>query len=269
MDVTHTLRYDEQAILLMANVSILVEEFLWSLKPFYEAGFIHLLGVIAIFGVVVAALLPQFLTWRRRPKLQIAIPGNYFAPRQNFSNSNIAVYTVSAPFVLRNAGRSPASNLRAVATDFYKFLPSPQNTCEHVRSSQNALEGSKIDLPAGLSAPILLCSFTSAGRYKSGFVIGRSIKCEFAFPTAGSGVPAGGAVKFSPPPDLEAGTYVTRVIISGSNVLPYSCLVIMELASEVNPELGEEIKLGVAGPRERRAVQRADRRRQKFRVKQG
>lgn len=253
----------------MANASNTVNDFLRALKPFYEAGFINLLGVIAIFGVVVAALLPQFARWRRRPKLHVAIPGNYFAPRQNFSNGNIALYTLSAPFLLRNAGRSTASNLRAVATDFYKFLPSPKNCCEHVRSSQHALEGSNIDLPPGISAPMLLCSFTSAGRYKSGFVVGRSIKCEFAFPSAGSGVPSGGAVKFNPPPDLEPGTYVARVIVSGSNVLPTSNLVMMELGSEVNSELGEDIKLGIAGRNERRAVKGADRRRQKFRVSKG
>jgi len=251
------------------NDSIMMDDFLRELKPFYEAGFINLLGVIGLFGVVIVALLPQFLKWKRRPKLHIAIPGNYFAPRQNFSNGNIAVYTLSAPFILRNAGYTPASNLRAVATDFYRFLPSPKYACDHVRSSQHALEGSNIDLPAGLSAPILLCSFTSAGRYKSGFVVGRSIKCEFAFPGAGSGVPAGGAVKFSPPPDLEPGSYVARVVVSGSNVPPTANLVIMELANEVNPELGEEIKLGIAGRREHRAVKAADRRRQKFRVGKG
>jgi hypothetical protein len=249
--------------------SIMLNEFLRFLKPFRDAGFINLLGAIALYGVVVAALLPQFLRWRRRPKLHVAIPGNYFAPRQNFSTGNIAVYTLSAPFILRNAGLSPASNLRAVATDFYKFLPSPNNTCDHVRSSQKLLEGSSIDLLPGLSAPILLCSFTSAGRYKSGFVVGRSIKCEFAFPSAGSDVPIGGAVKFTPSSDLEAGTYVARVIVSGSNVLPSSNLVIMELGGEANSELGEEIKLGIAGRRERRAVKMADRRRQKFGVSKG
>lgn len=246
-----------------------MNEFLWELKELHEAGLINLLGVIAMFAVVVVALLPQILRWSRRPKLHIAIPGNYFAPRQNFSNENIGVYTLSAPFILRNAGRSPASNIRAVATDFYKFLPSPENTCEHVRSSQNALEGSDIDLSAGVSTPLLLCSFTGAGRFKSGFVIGRSIKCAFTFPNQGGAAASGSGVKFSPPPDLEVGTYVARVVISGSNVLPTANLILMELGGEVNPEIGEEIKLGIAGRRERRAVRAADRRREKFRVSQG
>jgi hypothetical protein len=273
MDVTRALRYENRqtasSAFLCLSASIMLNEFLRFLKPFRDAGFINLLGAIALYGVVIAALLPQFLRWRRRPKLHVAIPGNYFAPRQNFSTGNIAVYTLSAPFILRNAGLSPASNLRAVATDFYKFLPSPKNTCDHVRSSQKVLEGSNIDLPPGLSAPVLLCSFTSAGRYKSGFVIGRTIKCEFAFPNAESGVPSGGAVKFSPPPDLDSGTYVARVVVSGSNVLPTSTLVIMQLGSEVNSEVGEEIKLGIANRRERRAVKVADRRREKFRVSRG
>ena len=145
--------------MMAAATSSMMSEFLRALKPYHDAGFINLLGVIAIFAAVFVALLPHFLRWSRRPKLHIAIPGNYFAPRQNFSNENIGVYTLSAPFILRNTGRSPASHIRAVATDFYKFLPSPKNMCEHVRSSQNALEGSEIDLPAGASAPILLCSF--------------------------------------------------------------------------------------------------------------
>ncbi len=247
-----------------------MNEFLRALKSYHEAGLINLLGVIAIFGVVLAALLPQFLRWLRRPKLHVAIPGNYFAPKQNFSNENIAVYTLSAPFILRNSGRSAASHIRAVATDFYKFLPGPKTSCEYVRSSQHALEGSDIDLPAGFSTPILLCSFTGAGRNKSGFVIGRSIKCAFSFPShPGSAALGGGGVKFSPPPDLEAGTYVARIVISGSNVLPTSNLIAMELGDEVNPELGEEIKLGLAGRIERRAVADADKRRQKFRVSNG
>src|SRR5215218_2006828 len=193
-----------------------MSEFLRLLQPYHDAGVIDLLGVIAMFAVVFAALLPQLLRWSRRPKLHIAIPGNYFAPRQDFSNENIGVYTLSAPFILRNEGYSPASKIRAVATDFYRFLPSPKNTCEHVRSSQHALEGSEIDLPAGFSTPILLCSFTGAGRYKSGFVIGRSIKCAFTFPNQGLAGAASGGVKFTPPPDLEAGSYVARVIVSGS-----------------------------------------------------
>ena len=246
-----------------------MNEFLRALKPFHDAGFINLLGVIAIFAAVLAALLPHFLRWSRRPKLHIAIPGNYFAPRQNFSNENVGVYTLSAPFILRNAGHSPASHIRAVATDFYKFLPSTENTCEHVRSAQNALEGSEIDLPAGASTPILLCSFTGAGRFKSGFVIGRSIKCSFTFPNQGGAAAPASGVKFSPPPDLEAGTYVARVVISGSNVLPTSNLILLELGQEVSPAIGEEIKLGIAGRREIRAVRQEDRRRQKFRVSKG
>ncbi|MEP6685477.1 MAG: hypothetical protein ABJB22_01760, partial [Verrucomicrobiota bacterium] len=228
-----------------------MNHFLQLLKPYYDAGFIHAVGVLAILAVVVVALLPHFLRWSRRPRLRIAIPGNYHAPRQEFSNEQIGVYTLSAPFILRNAGRSIASNVRAVATDFYKFLPSPKALCEHVRSSQHALEGSEIDLLAGFSTPVLLCSFTSAGLFKSGFVVGRSIKCSFSFPSANNPkVPAGG-VKFNPPPDLDPGTYVVRVVISGSNVLPTSNLILMELGGETNPELGEEIKLGLAGRRER------------------
>ncbi len=40
----------------------------------------------------------------------------------------------------------------------------------------------------------------------------------------------------------------------------------MDLNPEVSPAIGEEIKLGIAGRRELRAVQQEDRRRQKFRV---
>ena len=236
-----------------------MNHFLKILKQYHEAGFINALGVVAIFAVVLVALLPHFLRWWRRPKLRVAIPGNYFAPRQDFSNEQIGVYTIAALFILRNAGRSDASRIRAVATDFYKFQPG-QNNCEHVRSSQNALEGSEIDLPAGFSAPILLCSFTSAGRHKSGFVVGRSIKCSFSF--ADPATPGG--VKFNPPPDLDAGTYIARIVISGSNVLPTANYIIMVLSEETSPELGEEIKLGVAGPRERRALKKADKRRQRF-----
>jgi hypothetical protein len=242
-----------------------VNHFLKILKPYYDAGFINALGVVAVFAVVLVALLPHFLRWLRRPKLQVAIPGNYFAPRQDFSNEQIGVYTIAALFILRNAGRSDASRIRAVATDFYKFLPGPKYSCDHVRSSQNPLEGSEIDLPAGFSAPILLCSFTSAGRFKSGFVIGRSIKCSFSF--ASPTIPSG--VKFSPPQDLDAGTYVARVVISGSNVLPTANFMTMVLGEATSPELGEEIKLGVAGRRERRAVRRADKRRQKFQLSRG
>ncbi len=260
----------EAAAAFISTTLRIVSEFLRDLRPYHEAGFINLLGVIALLGVVLVALLPQLLRWLRRPILHIAIPGNYFAPKQNFSNENIAVYSLAAPFILRNAGHSPAAHIRAVATDFYKFVPGPRMSCDHVRSSQHALEGSEIDLPPGFSTPILLCSFTGAGRYKSGFVIGRSIKCAFSFPNQASGVAAGsGGVKFSPPPDLDAGTYVARVIISGSNVPPASTLIMMELGDEVNPELGEEIKLGIAGSRERRAVEKADVRRQKFRISQG
>jgi hypothetical protein len=242
-----------------------VSDFLKILKPYYDAGFINAIGVVAVFAVVLVALLPHFLRWLKRPKLRVAIPGNYFAPRQDFSNEQIGVYTIAALFILRNAGRSDASRIRAVATDFYKFLPGPKYSCDHVRSSQNALEGSEIDLPAGFSAPILLCSFTSAGRFKSGFVIGRSIKCSFSF--ASPNIPGG--VKFSPPQDLDAGTYVARIVISGSNVLPKANFIIMVLGEETSPELGEEIKLGVAGRRERRAVRRADKRRQKFQLGRG
>ncbi len=241
-----------------------MDHFLKVLKPYQDAGFINALGVVAIFAVVLVALLPHFLRWWRRPKLHIAIPGNYFAPRQDFSTEQIGVYTIAALFILRNTGRSDASRIRAVATDFYKFLPG-QYSCEHVRSAQNALEGSEIDLAAGFSAPILLCSFTSAGRSKSGFVVGRSIKCSFSFasPTTSGGV------KFTPPPDLDAGTYIARIVISGSNVLPTANFIIMMLSEETSPELGEEIRLGVAGPRERRAVKQADKRRQKFQVSKG
>lgn len=239
-----------------------MDHFLKILKPYYEAGFINALGVVALFAVVLVALLPHFLRWWRRPKLQVAIPGNYFAPRQDFSNEQIGVYTIAALFILRNAGRSDASRIRAVATDFYKFLPGQQYSCEHIRSSQNALEGSEIDLPAGFSAPILLCSFTSAGRHKSGFVIGRSIKCSFSFANPG---PSGG-VKFSPPQDLDPGIYVARIVISGSNVLPTAHFITMVLGEETSPELGEEIRLGVAVSRERRAVKQADKRRQKFQL---
>jgi hypothetical protein len=242
-----------------------VSQFLKILKPYYDAGFINAVGVLALFAVVLVALLPHFLRWLRRPKLRVAIPGNYFAPRQDFSNEQIGVYTIAALFILRNAGRSDAARIRAVATDFYKFLPGPKYSCDHVRSSQNALEGSEIDLPAGFSAPILLCSFTSAGRFKSGFVVGRSIKCSFSF--ASPNIPGG--VKFSPPPDLDAGIYVARVVISGSNVLPTANYIIMVLGEEISPELGEEIKLGIAGRRERRAVRRADRRRQRFQLDRG
>ncbi len=242
-----------------------MDHFLKILKPYHEAGFIDALGVIAIFAVVLVALLPHFLRWLLRPKLRVAIPGNYFAPRQDFSNEQIGVYTIAALFILRNTGRSDASRIRAVATDFYKFLPGPNYNCDHVRSSQNALEGSEIDLPAGFSAPILLCSFTSAGRSKSGFVVGRSIKCSFSFASPN----VTGGVKFTPPPDLEAGTYVARVVISGSNVLPTANFIIMVLNEETSSELGEEIRLGVAGPRERRAVKQADKRRQKFQLSKG
>lgn len=239
-----------------------MDHFLKTLKPYYDAGFIDALGVIALFSVVVVALLPHFLQWLRRPQLRIVIPGNYLAPRQDFTNEQIGVYTVAALFILRNVGRSDAARIRAVATDFYKFLPGPKCSCDHVRSSQHVLEGSEIDLPAGFSTPVLLCSFTSAGRFKSGFVIGRSIKCSFSF--ASPTIPSG--VKFSPPQDLDAGTYVARVVISGSNVLPTANFMIMVLGEETSPELGEEIKLGVAGRRERRAVREADKRRQKFQL---
>ena len=242
-----------------------MSQFLKILKPYHDAGFINAVGVVAVFAVVLVALLPHFLRWLRRPKLRVAIPGNYFAPRQDFSNEQIGVYTIAALFILRNAGRSDAARIRAVATDFYKFLPGPKYSCDHIRSSQNALEGSEIDLPAGFSAPILLCSFTSAGRLKSGFVVGRSIKCSFSF--ASPNIPGG--VKFSPPPDLDAGTYIARVVISGSNVLPTANFIIMVLGEETSPELGEEIKLGIAGRRERRAVRRADRRRQRFQLGRG
>ncbi len=244
-------------------------DFLNLLKPYHDAGVINALGALATFAAVVVALMPHFLHWLRRPKLHVAIPGNYFAPRQEFSKEQIGVYTLSAPFILRNEGLSAASHIRAVATDFYKFWPGPEFGCDHIRSAQNALEGSDIDLPAGFSVPILLCSFTSAGRFKSGFVIGRSIRCSFSFATAGGpGGPPGG-VSFSPAPDLDAGTYVARVVISGSNVWPSTNFIIMELGGETNPELGEEIKLGVAGIRERRAVQTADARRQKFGISKG
>ena len=239
-----------------------MNHFLEILKPYYDAGFIHVLGVVGLFSVVAVALLPHFLQWLRRPKLRIAIPGNYRAPRQDFSNEQIGVYTVAATFVLRNSGRAVASHIRAVATDFYKFLPGPKCSCDHVRLSQHVLEGSEIDLPVGFSVPILLCSFTSAGRFKSGFVIGRSIKCSFSF--ASSTVPSG--VNFSPPQDLEAGTYAARIVISGSNFLPTARLIIMVLGEETTPELGEEIILGIAGPLESRAVKQADRRRQKFQL---
>ena len=106
------------------------------------------------------------------------------------------------------------------------------------------------------------CSFTSAGRFKSGFVIGRSIKCSFSF--ASPTVPSG--VKFSPPQDLEAGAYVARVVISGSNVLPTTDYMILVLGEATSPELGEEIRLGLAGPRERRAVREADKQRQRFQL---
>jgi hypothetical protein len=237
-----------------------VDHFLRILKPYHDAGFINALGVIALFSVVLVALLPHFLRWLRRPKLQVAIPGNYFAPRQDFSNEQTSVYTITALFVLRNAGRSDASRVRAVATDFYKFLPGAKAICEHVRSSQHALEGSEIDVPAGFSTPVLLCSFSGAGRFKSGFVIGRSIKCSFTF--ASPTVPSG--VKFTPPQDLDSGAYVARVVISGSNVLPTAHLMMMVLGEETSPELGEEIKLAVAGPRECRAVREEDKRRRKF-----
>lgn len=246
-----------------------MNHFLKILKPYYEAGFINALGVLAIFLVVIVALLPQLLRWLQRPKLRVAIPGNYFAPRQEFSHEQISLYTLSAPFILRNVGRAAASHIRAVATDFYKFVPGAHYTCEHVRSSQHALEGSDIDLPAGFSTPMLLCSFTSAGRFKSGFVVGRSIKCSFSFASAsGAGGPPGG-VKFSPPPDLDPGMYAARVVISGTNVVPTTNLILMELGGEANPELGEEIKLGAAGRRERRAVMKADALRQKFGFNQG
>ena len=251
------------------HCTVNINHFLNQLKPYYDAGLINAIGVLGIFALVAVALAPNFLRWLHRPKLHIAIPGNYYAPKQEFSNEQIGVYTLSAPFILRNAGRSAAAHIRAVATDFYKFWPGPKFGCDHVRSSQNALEGSDIDLPAGFSTPILLCSFTSAGRSKSGFVIGRSIRCSFSFGNAGGqGAPPAG-VKFTPPPDLEAGTYVARVVISGSNVLPTSNLIIMELGGETNPELGEEIKLGIAGRRETHAVKTADFRRQRFRASRG
>jgi len=239
-----------------------VNHFLEILKPYYDAGFIHALGVVALFSVVLVALLPHFLPWLRRPKLRVTIPGNYLAPRQDFSNEQIGVYTVAAMFILRNAGRSHAARIHAVATDFYRFLPGPKTSCEYIRSSQHLLEGSEIDLPAGFSTPILLCSFTSAGRFKSGFVIGRSIKCSFTF--ASATIPSG--VKFSPPQDLEAGLYAVRVVISGSNVLPTANYIIMVLGEETSPELGEEIRLGLAGPRELSAVKRADKQRQRFQL---
>ena len=242
-----------------------MNHFLEILKPYYDAGFIDALEVVAVFSVVLVALLPHFSQWLRRPKLRVAIPGNYLAPRQDFSNEQIGVYTVAAMFILRNVGCSDAARIRAVATDFYKFLPVPKCSCDHVRLSQQVLEGSEIDLPAGFSAPILLCSFTSAGRFKSGFVIGRSIKCSFSF--ASGTVPSG--VTFSPPSDLEAGTYVARVVVSGSNILPTTSFMVVVLGEETSPELGEEIRLGIAGPRELRAVRRADRQRQKFQFSRG
>ena len=239
-----------------------MNHFLEILKPYYDAGFIHALGVVALFSVVLVALLPHFLQWLRRPQLRIVIPGNYLAPRQDFTNEQIGVYTVAAMFILRNAGRSDAARIRAVATDFYRFLPGPKCSCEHLRLSQHLLEGSEIDLPAGFSTPILLCNSTSAGRFKSGFVIGSSIKCSFSF--ASPTVPSG--VKFSPPQDLEAGIYAARVVISGSNVLPTTNYIIMVLGEATSPELGEEIRLGLAGPRELGAVRQADKERQRFQL---
>ena len=68
------------------------------------------------------------------------------------------------------------------------------------------------------------------------------------------------------PQDLDAGTYVARVVISGSNVLPTTNYMILVLGEATSPELGEEIRLGVAGPRERRAVRQADKQRQRFQL---
>jgi hypothetical protein len=50
-----------------------IDNFLRSLKPFYDAGLINALGVVATLAAVLVALIPTFWKWKKRPKLVVLL----------------------------------------------------------------------------------------------------------------------------------------------------------------------------------------------------